>query len=113
MPYSRKVMATQVLGAFANMQTKPLVVSEKIRRQIAGAVAEIDLVQMDILRRMTPAERARLAADMIDAAERVGVYRLLQRHPELSEGDALRIVRRGLIAHQKKQSPWHKTESDS
>ena len=50
-----------------------IVVTEKMRRQIAGAVAEIDLAQMEFIRRMTPAERVRRAADMIDAAERVGV----------------------------------------
>ncbi len=33
----------------------PLVVTEKMRREIAGAVAEIDLGQMEIFRRMTPA----------------------------------------------------------
>ena len=33
----------------------PLVVSEVMRREIDGAVAEIDLAQMEILQRMTPA----------------------------------------------------------
>ena len=79
------------------MHNKPLVVTEKMRRQIRGAVAEIDLAQMAILRHMTPAERVRQAADMIDAAERVGVFRLRQRQPELSPEEALRIVRGGLL----------------
>lgn len=85
------------------MQADPLVITEQMRRQIAGAVAEIDLAQMAYVRRMTPAERVRRAADMIEAAEQVGVYRLRQRRPELSEDDALRIVRGGLLAYQKTQ----------
>lgn len=90
-----------------------IVVTEKMRRQIAGAVAEIDLAQMEFVRRMTPAERVRRAADMIDAAERVGVYRLRHRHPELSEDEALHIVRGGLLEHYKKQEKWHRTGSAS
>ncbi|MBE2236236.1 MAG: hypothetical protein IAE81_00500, partial [Caldilineaceae bacterium] len=59
----------------------PLVVTDKMRREIAGAVAEIDLAQMEILRRMTPAQRVQMAASMIADVERVGVYRLRQREP--------------------------------
>jgi hypothetical protein len=36
---------------------------------------------------------------MINAAEQVAAYRLRQREPELSEKEALRIVRRGLLAY--------------
>ena len=63
------------------MKNEPFIVTEKMRRQIAGAVAEIDLAQMARVRQMTPSERVRQAASMIDAAERVGVYRLRQRKP--------------------------------
>jgi len=95
------------------MNDEPLVVSEKMRRQIAGAVAEIDLAQMNIVRRFSPAERVRLAADMIDAVERVGAYRLRQRRPELSEEDALRIVRNGLLDHEQKRVKWFTAGSAS
>jgi DNA-binding MurR/RpiR family transcriptional regulator len=58
-----------------------LTVTDKMRRQIAGAVAEIDLTQIAITRRMTSAERVQQAASLIEAAERVGVYRLRQLRP--------------------------------
>lgn len=63
------------------------------QRAIAGAVAEIDLQQVAILRRLTPAQRVEQAASMIELAEQVAAYRLRQRQPELSEIEALRTVR--------------------
>jgi DNA-binding MurR/RpiR family transcriptional regulator len=87
-----------------------LVVTDKMRRQIAAAVAEIDLQQMAYLRQLTPAERVQRAASMIDAAERVGVYRLRQRQPELSEGEAYQIIRGGLLNYQQKQGRWRKNK---
>ena len=83
---------------------EPFVVTERMRRQIAGAVAEIDLEQISRTRQLTPAERVRQAASMIDAAERAGAYRLRQRQPELSENEALRIVRGGLLAYERHKS---------
>lgn len=79
---------------------EPLIVTDRMRRQIAGAVAEIDLEQVGRTRQLTPAQRVRQAASMIDAAERAGAYRLRLRQPELSEDEALRIVRSGLLAYE-------------
>jgi hypothetical protein len=81
----------------------PLVVTEQMRREIAGAVAEIDLAQMEILRRMTPAERVHMAASMIADVERVAVFRLRQRESELSEAEAYRIVRTGLLEYERQK----------
>jgi hypothetical protein len=81
---------------------QPIVVTDRMRRQIAGAVAEIDMAQMAILRRMTPAERMRMAAAMIDEVEHVASYRLRQRRPELSETDAIRIVHGGLLEFERR-----------
>ena len=68
---------------------------EAIRQaQIAGAVAEVDPQQIAIFRRLTPAQRVQQAVSMIELAEQVAVYRLRQRHPEMSEIEALRVVRR-------------------
>ena len=92
---------------------EPFAVTERIRRQIAGAVAEIDLQQMAITARLTPAERVRMAASMIDACERVGVSRLRQRQSELSEEEALRIVRGGLLNYYRERGTWPKKESPS
>jgi hypothetical protein len=85
------------------MQRKTLVVTKAMQRQIAGAVAEIDMAQIEFVRKMTPAERVRRAADMIEAAEQVGVYRLRIRNPELSEAEALKIVHSGHFNYQKRQ----------
>jgi hypothetical protein len=74
--------------------------TEQMQRQIAGAVAEIDLAQLALTRQLSPAERVQRAASMIEAAERVGAYRLRQREPELSEAEALRIVRGGLLQYE-------------
>jgi hypothetical protein len=79
-----------------------------MRQEIAGAVSEIDLAQIALLRTMTPAERVRQAADLIDASERVGAYRLRARQPELSIDEALRIVRSGLVDYETRQKPWQK-----
>ncbi|MCO6452915.1 MAG: hypothetical protein J5I90_19180 [Caldilineales bacterium] len=69
------------------------VARERIRQQIAGAVAEIDLAQMAITRELTPAQRFQQMLSMIDFVEGIAAYRLQQRRPELSKMDALRLVR--------------------
>lgn len=92
---------------------EPFVITERIRRQIAGAVAEIDLAQMAITARLTPAERVRMAASIIDACERAGVIRLRQREPQLSEEEALRIVRGGLLNYYRGRGAWPKQTSPS
>lgn len=95
-------------GLILTMNTQPVIVTEEMRRQIAGAVAEIDLAQMAIVRKLTPAQRVQQAASMIEAAERVGAHRLRQRNPELSEREALRMIRRGIIRHQPEETRWWK-----
>lgn len=63
------------------------------REAIAGAVAELDLKQIAISQRLTLAQRLEQMQTMIDLVEGVAAYRLRQRQPELSEAEALRIVR--------------------
>ena len=67
--------------------------AEEIRRIIAGAFAAIDPVQAAITRRLTPAERFQEGCSMIRLAEAVGAYRLRLRRPELTEQEALRMIR--------------------
>ncbi len=80
---------------------QPFVVTDLMRRQIAGAIAELDPKQLAITKLLTPAERVQQAASMIDAAERAGVHQLRLREPDLDEMEALRIVRGGLIEYYK------------
>ena len=83
------------------MKAEKPVITEEMRIQIAAAVAEIDMRQIEIFRKMTPTERIQLGFSMIEAAESVGVYRMRQRDPSLSELEALHILRGGLIEHYK------------
>jgi predicted transcriptional regulator len=78
---------------------EPIVVTERMRRQIAGAIAELDPQQLAVTRRLTPGQRVWQAASMMAAGEQVAAYRLRQREPELSEQEALRIVRGGLFEY--------------
>ena len=66
---------------------------EDTRQLIAGAIAELDLQQIAVTRRLTPAQRFQEGLSMIRLAEQVGAYRLRLRRPELSQAEALRIIR--------------------
>lgn len=60
---------------------------------IAGAVAEVDLHQVEISRHLTPAQRLEQMQSMIDLVEGIAAYRLRQRQRDLTEAEALRIIR--------------------
>jgi hypothetical protein len=77
----------------------PFVMTDAVRKAIAGAVAEIDVKQLRLLHTKPLAERVEMAASMIEGAEQVGAYCLRQREPELSEDEALRIVRGGILSY--------------
>ena len=86
-------------------RSAPIVVTERMRRQIAGAVAEIDLAQITISKQLTPVERTCQALSMIAAAQRVAAYRLRVRDPGISEEEALRIVRSiGITEYERRKS---------
>ena len=63
-------------------------ISDELARQIDGSVAEIDLAQLDIFRRMTPAERFRLGCSVTDTARNAVAYRLRLQYPQLSAEEA-------------------------
>jgi len=78
----------------ATMNDRPMNrLDDHSRRLIAGAVAEIDPVQMAISRKLTAAQRFEQGVSMIRLAEQVGAFRLRLRKPELSEQEALRLIR--------------------
>ncbi len=88
---------------------QPFVVDERIRKMIAGAVAEVDPAQIAVLRRLTPAERCRQAIAMIEGAERVAAYRARHRQPELTESQAIVTVRqRALTFREQMEEQWRK-----
>ena len=69
-------------------------VDDRMRKMIAGAVAEIDPAQIAILRKLTPADRVYQALSMIAFAENTSAYRLRKQQPHLSEAEALVAARR-------------------
>lgn len=88
----------------------PLVVNERIKRMIAGAVAEIDPAQIAILRTFTPAQRFQQMISMIQCVESVGAFRLRVREPELSEAEALQIVRSGTLIKRALEKRWQRSK---
>jgi len=76
---------------------EPFVLDDRIKKIIASAVAKTDPKQIAILRNLTVAQRVQQATSMIRAAEQVGVYRLRQREPDLSEQEAYYIIRSGTL----------------
>ncbi len=78
-------------------EREPFVVDERIRRMIAGAVAEVDPAQIAVLRRLTPAQRFTQMISMIRFTEKSTAHRLCNREPALSEAEALKVVRSGYV----------------
>ncbi len=70
-----------------------MALDERMKQQIRAAVREADPAQMAVIRKLTPAQRAEIALSMIRAGEEVAVYRLRLKRPELTDIEALRIVR--------------------
>jgi hypothetical protein len=77
----------------------PFVVDARICQMIAGAVAEIDLAQIAMLRRLTPAERFAQMLSLLRFTETAAADRLRLRAPNLSEEAAFMIVRSGQMLH--------------
>ncbi len=59
--------------------------------------ADADAVQLELLRRMSPAEKLRLMTELTWAAEQVALAELRRRHPEASDEELfLRLAVRRL-----------------
>lgn len=67
-------------------------VTDEMRSEIRGALAEIDPAQMAIIASLTPAERMQQGFAMSNTVRRIAVGRLRQLHPELDEAEANRQV---------------------
>lgn len=59
-------------------------VSLQISEELAGAAAELDLVQIEIFRKMQPSERAALGASLSDTARETVAYRIARQNPGIS-----------------------------
>jgi hypothetical protein len=60
-------------------RTEPYVLTDEDRRVIAGAIAELILSQLRVIRSQTIAQRVWQAASLIDAMEQVSAQRLRTR----------------------------------
>jgi GMP synthase-like glutamine amidotransferase len=61
---------------------------------------QADQIQQDILRRMAPAERLRLACEMSDLARELCRARICQEHPEWTAEQVMReLVRSAFSPH--------------
>jgi hypothetical protein len=67
-------------------------VSRQITEELAGAAAEIDLMQLGIFRELSPAKRAALGASISDAAREAVAYQIAQRNPGISPLEANRLA---------------------
>ena len=81
----------------AEQRKKPFIVDDRIRKMIAGAVAEVDLAQIAVLRTMTPGERFAQMLSMMRFTEAAAADRLCQYDPNLTPHAALKIVCSGAM----------------
>ncbi len=70
-----------------------MALDERTRQEIRAAVREADPAQIAIMRKLTPAQRVEIALSMIRAGEEAAVCRLRLKRPELTDVEALRIIR--------------------
>jgi hypothetical protein len=67
-------------------------VSVQVSSELAGAATELDLVQGNILRKMSPGERASLGASISDAAREAVAYRIVKQNPGITPQEANRLA---------------------
>jgi hypothetical protein len=73
------------------MYHKPIVLTDEDLRIIREIAKDIDLEQAAISRRLTSDQRVRKVLSMSKLVRRMGVQRLLKKHPELTEAEAHRM----------------------
>jgi hypothetical protein len=66
--------------------------SAEIKQVLTGSMAEVDLRQIDIYRKLSFAERFHQGCSIIDTARKVVAYRIRQENPKLSVGEANRMA---------------------
>lgn len=64
---------------------RPTLTREIIRRDVRAALAELDVRQLEIWKRMTPAERFRQLCAINEFLRRAVIATIHEQHPELNE----------------------------
>ena len=85
--------AYHIRQAFADLGLRPAgaagepppLTREIIRRDVQAAFAELDMRQLEISRRMTPAERFRQLCAINEFLRRAVIAAIHEQHPDLSE----------------------------
>lgn len=67
-------------------------VSQQVSEELAGAAAELDLLQIGIFSKMQPAERAALGTSISDEARKTVAYRIVSQNPDMSQAEANRLA---------------------
>jgi len=67
-------------------------VSPELAHILKSSAAEVDLRQIEIYRRLSPADRFRQGCAISDTARHVVAYRIRQDHPEVSAQEAQRMA---------------------
>jgi hypothetical protein len=63
-------------------------VTDAMRAEIRGAIAEIDREQMSIIGRLTPQQRCEQMMSLTRMVREIAIQQLRQHEPELSEAEA-------------------------
>lgn len=71
---------------------EPVLLTERMRQQVARAVRELDAAQAAAYRRMSAATRVGLGIAATSGAQRSAIERLRRRYPEMGVLEARRIV---------------------
>jgi hypothetical protein len=66
-------------------------ISPDLAAILAHSIAEVDPIQIEIWKRMSPAERFRLGCSITDSARRVAIYR--QQHPGFTRPEVDELAR--------------------
>ena len=68
------------------------VLSPQLRQILRSSLAEVDSRQIDIYRKLTPADRFRQGCSISDTARKVVAHRIRQERPDLSLAEANRMA---------------------
>lgn len=80
--------------------TQPVAVTERMAHQIKWAVREVDPAQVATTIHLNHGQLVRQALSLIDVAQEAAAYHMHRRFPELSQPEALRVLRSvGLIGY--------------
>ena len=66
--------------------------SAEFKQILKSSMAEVDQRQIDIYRKLSPADRFRQGCSISDTARKVVAYRIRQENPNLSLNEANRIA---------------------